>query len=582
MNLTISALTHFNAMKVLLLTLLIMSGIASANAAALTSTVNRNTMSTNETLTLTITSDQQVASSALDLSALRKDFEILSVSPLNSSSVSTINGQTQRISNTQWTINLAAKREGELQIPSFSIGQSRSRAISIKALKPEDFNNNNATQDAPLIAIGLADKISIYPGQQLLYTIELSAAGNVRDLSGNALEVPGATTEVIDQQQFQRIENGLSRTIVILKYAIFPQESGQITIPSLTFAGLIGGQRRFFGNQGQKVVGRTKALNIDVKPKPINQSSAWFPAENVSIRSSWSADVGALKTGSPITRTITITAQGQLANAIPPLEAISTNQASIKAYKDKPQLNSKKSVNGFTSTRIESEAVVVNTAGQVELPAVTVDWFNVNTQTWQQAVLEPERLTVSGKPVNNNAPISTSADIIEPSATTSTAAASSRSKTHWAWPLATTLLTLLCLLQSYLLFRAKVPAKQDSNNKTDITSESECWKQLSADIKGNNVTQIRQSIINWARAAHPTQQPMSLARLCQQVDAPLASLFNQIEASLFANDGAINLDRIKVDLKQELATYRKQLFMQKSAGIKTQHKNSLAPLYSNQ
>lgn len=577
MNLTISVLTRFNTMKIALFTLFIMSNIAIANAATLTSTVNRNTINTNETLTLTVTSDQQVDSSALDLSTLNNDFEILGVVPLNSSSVSDINGQTKRISSTQWTINLAAKREGELQIPAFVINNNRSQAITIKALTPENFKNTSTSQSAPLIAIGLAQKISIYPGEQLIYNIELSAAANVRDLSGNALEVAGASTEVIDQQQFQRIENGVARTVVILKYAIFPQESGQITIPSVTFAGLIGGQRSFFGNQGQRVVGRTKALTVEVKPKPTQSNSTWFPAEKVSIASSWSGDLNSLQTGSPITRTVTVKAQGQLANVIPPLEQALANNTSVKSYKDKPQLDSQKTTNGFISTRIESEALVANAAGEIKLPAITVDWFNVNTQAWEQATLESETLSVSGKAVSQNSSANPTS-IVNTSITSNEVNTSS---THWAWPIATALLGLICLIQSLLLFRNKAASKQEPKKIDYTASENELWKILSNDLKSDDVNKVRFSIINWARAAHPKQRLISLATLAQQVEPNLARLFNKVEASLFANEATSSLDGLNIELKKELQAYRKHLFSQKNANNKEDTNSNLAPLYSN-
>ena len=47
-----------------------------AHSATLSSTVNRNQVSTNETLTLVVAIDQQVDSSELNLSPLQQDFEI--------------------------------------------------------------------------------------------------------------------------------------------------------------------------------------------------------------------------------------------------------------------------------------------------------------------------------------------------------------------------------------------------------------------------------------------------------------------------------------------------------------------------
>ena len=87
---------HLSQTRTVFTTLLTLSLIVNSSialAATLTSTVNRNSMSTNEVLKLTITMDAKVDTSELDLSALSNDFEILGVAPRNSTSISTVNGR---------------------------------------------------------------------------------------------------------------------------------------------------------------------------------------------------------------------------------------------------------------------------------------------------------------------------------------------------------------------------------------------------------------------------------------------------------------------------------------------------------
>ena len=572
--------------KTALLALLLMCSITAASAAMLTSTVNRNSMSTSETLVLSVTYDEQVDASALNLDGLSKDFEILRVAPRNSTSISTINGKTRRVASTQWNINLAAKRAGELRIPAFTINQSRSRAITIKVTTSDSSTTKNASQASPLIAIGLAEKLSVYPNEQLIYTIELSAAANVRDISGSALEITGANVELIDQQQLQRIENGLARTIVSLKYAIFAEESGTLTIPSITFTGLIGAQRSLFGNQGQQVVGRTQALSVTVKPKPQTNAYTWFPAQHVSVQSSWSSDPHKLQTGVPIVRTITVNARGQLANAIPPFNQLPPSQTSIKSYKDKPQLSSSKTNNGFASTRVESEAIVVSAAGEIELPAIVINWFNVNTQAWEQATFPAEKLTVSGQAIANPAMISTPNTSAQQTTLASTPAANSSptalpKNSHWAWPLATALLALICLLQWIFLFLRKPKIKQKKANVEAHETESVLWKQLSSDLKSDEPKRIRSSLIAWARCAHPQQPTMSLESLTEQVDSTLAMNIKKLEESLFSNNSNVQLNEFISEFKSQLSRYRQELIAHKKAENKAQNTHQLAPLYPN-
>lgn len=575
MNFLIRHLSQTRIVLIKLCTLVLILNSSIASAATLTSTVNRNSMSTNETLRLVVSIDEKVDSSQLDLSGLNSDFEILGVSPRNSSSISTINGKTTRVATTQWTITLAAKREGDLRIPAFTVNQTSSQAITIKALSAEKFSSTGNVQSAPLLATGLASKASVYPGEQIIYQIELSAATNVSDLNSSALDIVGAKVELFSQQQGQRIDNGVARNIILLKYAVFAEQSGSLQIPSVTFTGVVGGSRSFFGNQGQKVIGRTNPLPIEVKVKPANTKAPWFPAEAVSIRSSWSADPSLIKTGVPVTRTITTTAQAQLASAIPPLDQTASSQASIKSYQDKPTLDAQKTNTGFVATRTESAAIVINSAGEVELPAITVDWFNVNTEKWEQAILPAETITVSGQAVVQSAPIVTPSIPSE----SSIAIQNTSEKINWLWPVATGLLAFICLIQTVLLIRRKPHQKPTVDKEKSSESEAQRWRLLLKDLNQSDSNLVRSSIIEWLRAANPDATSVGLQAIYESSHDELTKSIKKLEASLFSNTNATELDDFRSDLIQQLESYRKQIIQQKSSRKDSLSSVELTPLY---
>lgn len=576
MNFLIRHLSQVRTVFFKLFTLMLIINSAIVSAATLTSTVNRNSMSTDETLRLVVSIDEKVDSSQLDFSGLDNDFEILGVAPRNSSSISTINGKTTRVSTTQWTITLAAKREGDLQIPAFTVNQNSSQAITIKALSAEKFSSTGNVQSAPLLATGLADKASVYPGEQIIYQIELSAATNVSGLNGSALDIAGAKVEVLSQQQGQRIDNGVARNIIVLKYAIFAEQSGELLIPSITFTGLIGGSRSFFGNQGRKVVGRTNPLPIEIKVKPSSNKAPWFPAEAVIISSSWSADPSLIKTGAPVTRTLTITAQAQLASAIPPLNQPALTQTSIKSYKDKPTLNDQKTNADFVATRVESEAIVVNSAGEVELPAISVDWFNVNTEKWEQAILPAETITVSGQAVVQSTPIITP---VIPSEM-STALPSTSQKTSWLWPLATAALAFICLIQAYFLFRPAPRTNNEPGQNSLKISEAAQWKSVVQSFKSNDPNSIRDSVVKWARSAHPQENLVNLNVLFKQLAPSLNDSIKRLEESLYSVNTEAYSNKDKAKLREELTDYRQGLIAKYLMEKQSKSSAELKPLYS--
>ena len=102
-----------------------------AQAGTLTSIVNRNQLSLNETFTLQVSYDQPTESDKLDIGGLFENFEVLSVRPQTSSSVSVVNGQRSQTATTIWVISLAPKRRGTLEIPAFEIDNDRSLPITV-------------------------------------------------------------------------------------------------------------------------------------------------------------------------------------------------------------------------------------------------------------------------------------------------------------------------------------------------------------------------------------------------------------------------------------------------------------------
>jgi len=545
--------------------LLILAVSSLANAATLTSSVNRNQISTNETLTLTVSIDEQVDSSVLDLSTLQENFEILGTTPQSRSSFNIINGKSQKSASTTWTITLVAKNEGILTIPSFSVKSATSRPITVKVSDA----SSGKSSDLPLEVWVNTDTTEVYPNQQFVVEVELSASSNVRDLNGPQLVIADAQVEAFDQQSFQR--KGLARQIVILKYSVFANQAGELTIPVMTFTGLQNGRRRVFGSTGTQVIARSKQLTIKVNQAPIVDGQQWFPADNVSIDSDWSGDISSLKVGEPITRTITVSAIGQQASAIPPLRLESLSDG-LKSYKDQPRLDTGKSSQGFVATRIESEAIVANKAGQFEVPAVTIDWWNTKTKQWQTSTLEKQTLVVSGIAIAASDQ-SISAGVVNPVAISNT---NDDTQPNRLWQLLSGVLLTIVLIQFYFLMRRPAAKSNTVVDENKSTSEREAWATLQASIKSDNSRAIRHSIITWGRAVLDVDHQVSLQSIAKlDKSNALSELFNALDQHLY--QGKNKPDSLEIDkaLKELRARVKK------SNNEKPNTKLTLNPLYPN-
>ena len=267
-----------------LIALLIALAPYSVNAASLTASVNRTNIAINEAVILSINYDEQIDSQQLDLSPLSKDFQILNTRPQTSSNISIINGKTTRVSSTVWQIGLVAKREGKLTIPALNIASASSKAIIINVSSA----GSTPAQERPMSAKIRVNKSQAYPGEQIIIDMELAIKANVRNLSGEPFSINGGNFEVLDQQQFQRVDNGIAKQIITWKYAAFADAAGKLTIPAQTFTGTLGGRRSVFdsfGSLGEQVIARTIERSITINPKPQTDGATWFNANNVSITS---------------------------------------------------------------------------------------------------------------------------------------------------------------------------------------------------------------------------------------------------------------------------------------------------------
>lgn len=552
---------------VLIITALLFSFHHSIWAASLLSTVDRNKIQLNETLVLTVQYDQKSDASALDFSALQNDFEVLGVSPQSNSSVTMINGKTTQIVQTKWTIVLSPSRLGALVIPALNIDGTQSQAIRINVTNKVE--QGGATLP-PLTADIRASSESVYPGQELILTVEISAQSDIGDLNGAPLELDNADTQALSQNGFRRVDNGIARQIVELKFSVFAKEPGELVIPRLTYSGVQGGRRSVFGSRGKQIIARTPRMVVDVKPIP-DSTQDWFPVKNVSIRSEWSDNLTTAQVGSPITRTITVTAEGQRSSAIPPLASPSLSE-DYKIYNDKPKLETEATPNGLISTRIESSAVVPSKEGNFTLPEIKVTWWNTQLESWQTSSLAAETITVapSSSPVASvsSEPASDSGLNKPVNYVQSNHAASAR-----IWQILCGVLLLICLVQYWALRKKKYHQDKDTDDGQASESEQQAWRKLRKALKQDDARSIRESIIVWGNHCLEGNVHFSLNALADQFGTEtLQKALADLDQHLFNNRTTLDIDYLEKVLTETRTSF-------KSSKKKKNNDTDLQPLY---
>ncbi|MES2675125.1 MAG: BatD family protein [Pseudomonadota bacterium] len=526
----------------MLLTLALLGMAALVQANTLTANVDRNTIALNETLTLIVTADEQTKDSP-DFSALKNDFEVLSTS--RSSSFRIINGNAA--SSTDWHITLAPKHAGTLLIPSFNVDNAVSDAIEINVVEQ---NQNQANSNEQVRVVVEANKTSAYVQEQILIKVKLITEISLAQAEMQPLELKNALVVNTDQTQYQTTIDGKPHLIVETSFAVFPQESGEIIIPSLSYNVSINDARNGWGdpfNRGRNNILRLRSAEkrIQVNPVPTHYDTKnWQPANQLTISESWSSSLDQLKVGEPVTRTITINADGLTGGQIAPLA--NTSIDGLTFYPDQAQTKDNKSAQGVQGSRVETTAIVPNRGGDFTLPEINVNWWDNNSQTMRTATLPAKTIHVAGdaalQPLANlqNIPTNNSntgnAAITAP--TPSLQATDAASPWLWATSILFALLSLGLATYAWQL-KSRLTQWQTSQalSENEVAQrEKDVWNVLKHAAGNRDAPALRKAVLNWAQYQWPAQHIHTLDEIAKlAANEKLTTALKQLDELLYSN-----------------------------------------------
>lgn len=374
--------------KQLALGILLLLSSVCAVAINLTATADRTRIGLNESFNLTITQTAG-GSETPDIRALEQDFYILGQH--QSQRIQMQNGNVQR--EQQWVIGLQPRRAGTLIIPSFSANGEHTEAIEIEVGSTSGAPSNSSSSNSKETLYGEADVdiIASYVQQQVVLTWRLISKLPIDGVNMSPPDFGDVLAHPMGASEYKRTDsNGQVEHIVEQRYALFPQKSGKLQLPDHYFQVQLLLNRGGFFNDSQTVNIATPALTLEVKPAP-NTKSAWLPAKQLQLSDHVSSH--RVEVGEPFTRTITINAQGILAEQLPSLQ---TNARGLKRYAEPVKRQNDHADNDVISQVISSETLIAEQAGHIELPAQTIVWFDTKANEWRETVLAAQTVEVIG------------------------------------------------------------------------------------------------------------------------------------------------------------------------------------------
>ncbi|MBQ4831845.1 protein BatD [Pseudoalteromonas sp. MMG010] len=538
--------------------LLLLSASPLWAASQLQASVDKNPVLAGEFFVLSISIDDSVNNEQPDTAPLLKDFV---VGPLSKSSrTNIINGSMNK--QTTWSIKLMTRKEGEYIIPAFTVAGVSSNPITLTVTKrAADADKNN---DIYLETSLSAD--SLYVQEAGVYTVKLFLAKELLDGSLSAPTMPDAQlTQLGKQTEDYQLVNGKRYLVITREYLVQPQKSGVHTLQAPSFQGRV---RQNYRQMAVSALGQD--VTLEVKPIPANYQGDWLPSELVSLDEQWQPEDSTIEVGTPITRTITLTALGVTKDQLPDLEVGSVNE--IRSYPDAKENNNAVRNGRVVSQQVASYALLPQTPGTYTLPKVTLPWFNTKINQISYASL-PER-TITVTPNSN----SVNSQVVAPQTETQNINPENSSykptqdvvikEKYPLWLIFIAVLGYILWLVTAIYFyfnrsTTKAPIQVSQNSAKTVALNT-----LKAHAKEKNYKAFYKHLMTYA--AQQTQQPYGgLDKLCEQLNNDqFTNAIKALQSRLYSNN--------QTDIELDFIVSTLELHANKSASTS---ENELTSLY---
>lgn len=562
-------------LKSLLIALfLIITNIALADVNA---EVDRTSVSEGESITLTLSSNS--SNDSPDLSILDANFDRLGTSQSHSTSI--INGNVS--SESTWIIQLMPKQVGSIIIPPITIGNEKTTPITIEVTKQSASPNNtpkaitgSATQpNANMFFEATVDKKEAFVQSQIIYTQRFYYRPDlpISDISIDELSIEGASVETLNTKgpKYQKEINGAVYQIIEGTYAIFPEKSGELHIPSRTLT--VQMQASMFEPPRIAKL-RSDELTMTVLPQP-NKTTPWLPAKSVTLQENWSTSPPVFKVGESVTRKITMIADGLSQSHLPPLAE--TTIDGLKMYADKPETRNTVSTQGIIGTRTDSVAIVATKPGTFTLPAINIKWWDTKENAEKTATIEAFTFTVEDNPTTASstlAPPPATVSQNKPALQENTPQADNSSQlSHNVWIYVAALLFVLWAVTLWMWWKSRqtvaVIRSAESTTQSDLQSSTRLLNKLTQACNSNDAKQAKEALLNWARAHWSANNSMTLNEIILRAPS-LAIEINKLEQSLYSSSASTWQGKLLLDAVNHLP---------KEASTKKANQPTLNPLY---
>lgn len=468
----------------------------------ITVNIDKRVVESGQSLLLTVTADDRLPASSIDLTPLFKSFAVGDIKFHETSDAGTL--------NTEWQIPLLPRNSGEILIPSLKVAGAATSPLTIQVTDAIVHHSSRK----PLLEVSLNPE-QIYTRQAAIYSLKLRLPPGVEvdSLSPPQLD-KGSLRQLGEDDIRNEIINGRRSKSLVRYYAINSDEPGQKVIKGPLLQGVL--QERGIS---KPFLEQAPDMMITVLATPVD--AHYLPSKEVRIEESLIPESGPYKVGEPVIRQIRLYARGVLKEQLPDIPL--PKQVGVRSYDDGLSVQERIENGEIYVEKSIRQALLPQEAGTLQLPAIAIPWWNTSSYTVVQAKLP-------GKTI----PISASSVLRKNQETPDTEESDSHS---FFWIMTGVVFSLLAVLLLLLWFMRNQLIR--TKLAYSMFSDRISWRKLKKALHKNDPREIHSALLLWARQRWPEQAPSCIEALpCYpdlrcELDALLAACYSEEQTQVW-------------------------------------------------
>lgn len=358
-------------------------------------------------------------------------FEVLmGPSTSSSQSFSIVNGQVSQSSSITYTYILCAVKNGTFTIPAAHAkvagndAASQPVKITVSGSVPQGnqgYGNQGRGQQQPpaqqvrprgsaisgndLYITVTANKKRVHEQEPILLTYKVYTQVELTQLEGKMPDLNGFHTQEVplpQQKSFhlEQVNGKPYRCVTWSQYVMYPQMTGKLEIPSITFKGIVVQENPnvdpfeafFNGGSGYVEVKKDiKAPGLTIQVDPLPAKPADFSGGVGTFTISANLDKTTVKAGNPVNVRIVVGGTGNLKLVKQPELSLPKD---FDKYDPKVTDKTQLTVNGLSGNMIYDMLIVPRNQGKYTIPAIKLTYFDTTTNAFKTIQTESLELEV--------------------------------------------------------------------------------------------------------------------------------------------------------------------------------------------